>query len=219
MEAHLTLEIENVKGDKTYVEAHLTLEIENVKGDKTYVQAHLTLEIENVKGDKTYVEAHPTLEIENVKGDKTYVEAPGCGGPWAAFSSGAVEAHFTLEYQNVKGDICGGPLVLEAHLTLEYQNVKGDICGGPLVVEAPWLWRPLGKMRPCNTGLFLLPTVFIHRDAIPTAAHFSKTASTLVRVGVMGPHQVASVNCVQTKTRCCLYFQTNSRRKQRTKTK
>ena len=29
---------------------------------------------------------------------------PGCGGPWAAFSSGAVEAHPTLEYQNIKGD-------------------------------------------------------------------------------------------------------------------
>ena len=42
---------------------------------------------------------------------------PGCGGPWAAFSSGAVEAHPTLEYQNIKGDKtyveapgCGGPL-------------------------------------------------------------------------------------------------------------
>ena len=48
------------------------------------------------------MEAHLTLEYENVKGDKTYVEAPGCGGHWAAFSSGAVEAHLTLEYQNVK---------------------------------------------------------------------------------------------------------------------
>ena len=40
---------------------------------------------------------------------------PGCGGPWAAFSSGAVEAHPTLEYQHIKGDkTCGGPLVVEA---------------------------------------------------------------------------------------------------------
>ena len=29
---------------------------------------------------------------------------PGCGGPWAAFSSGAVEAHPTLEILNIKGD-------------------------------------------------------------------------------------------------------------------
>ena len=28
----------------------------------------------------------------------------GCGGPWAAFSSGAVEAHPTLDYQKIKGD-------------------------------------------------------------------------------------------------------------------
>ena len=28
---------------------------------------------------------------------------PGCGGPWAAVSSGAVEAHPTLEYQKIKG--------------------------------------------------------------------------------------------------------------------
>ena len=27
---------------------------------------------------------------------------PGCGGPWAAFSSGAVEAHPTLEYKKKK---------------------------------------------------------------------------------------------------------------------
>ena len=40
---------------------------------------------------------------------------PGCGGPWAAFSSGAVEAHPTLEYQKIKGDkTYGGALVVEA---------------------------------------------------------------------------------------------------------
>ena len=46
---------------------------------------------------------------------------PGCGGPWAAFSSGAVEAHPTLEYQNIKDD--------------------------KTYVEAPWLWRPLGSLQ------------------------------------------------------------------------
>ena len=35
----------------------------------------------------------PTLEYPKIKGDKTI-----CGGPWAAFSNGAVEAHPTLEY-------------------------------------------------------------------------------------------------------------------------
>ena len=29
---------------------------------------------------------------------------PGCGGPWAVFSSGAVEAHPTLQYLKIKGD-------------------------------------------------------------------------------------------------------------------
>ena len=36
-----------------------------------------------------------------------YIVGPGltCGGPWAAFSSGAVEAHPTLEYPKMKGDM------------------------------------------------------------------------------------------------------------------
>ena len=51
----------------------------------------------------------------------------GCGGPWAAFGSGAVEAHPTLEILNIKGDkTCGGSLVVVAP-------------GQPSVVE---LWRP-----------------------------------------------------------------------------
>ena len=52
----------------------------------------------------------------------------GCGGSWAAFSSGAVEAHPTLEYKKIKGDkdIFGGSLIVEAP-------------GQPSVVE---LWRP-----------------------------------------------------------------------------
>ena len=34
----------------------------------------------------------------------------GCGGPWAAFSSGAVETYPTLQYQKIKGDkTCEGP--------------------------------------------------------------------------------------------------------------
>ena len=44
---------------------------------------------------------------------------PGCGGPWTAFSSGAVEAHPTLEYHKIKGD--------------------------KTYVETPWLWRPLAN--------------------------------------------------------------------------
>ena len=32
---------------------------------------------------------------------------PGCGCPWAAFSSGAMEAHYTLEHQVVE---CPGQL-------------------------------------------------------------------------------------------------------------
>ena len=47
---------------------------------------------------------------------------PGCGGPWAAFSSGAVEAHPTLENQNIKGD-----------------KTYVEVPGQPSVVE---LWRP-----------------------------------------------------------------------------
>ena len=40
---------------------------------------------------------------------------PGCGGPWAAFNSGAVEAHTTREYQEIKGDEpCEGPMVMKA---------------------------------------------------------------------------------------------------------
>ena len=45
---------------------------------------------------------------------------PGCGGPWAAFSNGAVEAHPTLEYPKIKDKT---------------------------YVEAPWLWRPLGSLQ------------------------------------------------------------------------
>ena len=61
----------------------------------------------------------------------------GCGGTWAAFSSGAVEAHPTLEYPKIKGDKtyvedpgCGGPCAVfssgavEAHPTLEYLGDK-----------------------------------------------------------------------------------------------
>ena len=69
---------------------------------------------------------------------------PGCGGPWAAFSSGNVEANPTLEYQNITGDktyveahptlehpkIKGDKTYVEVHPTLEYQKIKG-ICGGP----------------------------------------------------------------------------------------
>ena len=73
-----------------------------------------------------------------------WLRPPGCGGPWAAFSSFAMEAYPTLEYQNIKGDKtyvrppgCGGPWAafgsgaVEAHPTLEYQQIKGDIYGGP----------------------------------------------------------------------------------------
>ena len=70
------------------------------------------------------------------------VEAPGCGGPWAAFSSGAVEAHPTLEYQKIKGDKVyveapgwEGPLVVEA-----------PGWEGPLVVEARRLWSPISRI-------------------------------------------------------------------------
>ena len=49
---------------------------------------------------------------------------PGCGGPWAVFSSGAVEAHFTVEYQN--------KIYVEAPLVVE-------VLGQSSVVE---LWRP-----------------------------------------------------------------------------
>ena len=48
---------------------------------------------------------------------------PGCEGPWAAFSGGAVEAHNIIEYPKIKGD--------------------------NTYVEAPWLWRPLGKYPDC----------------------------------------------------------------------
>ena len=48
---------------------------------------------------------------------------PGCGGPWAAFSSGAVEAHPNLEYQKIKGD-----------------KTYVEAPGQPSVVE---LWRPI----------------------------------------------------------------------------
>ena len=47
----------------------------------------------------------------------------GCGGPWAAFSSGAVEAHPTLDYKKIKGD--------------------------NTYVEALWLWRPLCICPAC----------------------------------------------------------------------
>ena len=51
---------------------------------------------------------------------------PGCGGPCAAFSSGAMEAHPTLEYQKIKG--------------------------GKTYVEAPWLWRLLGSLQWWSCG-------------------------------------------------------------------
>ena len=51
-----------------------------------------------------------------------YVEAPwlwrppGCGGPWATFSIGAVETNPTLNVsiQFVVHEICEGPMVVEA---------------------------------------------------------------------------------------------------------
>ena len=95
--------------------------------------------------------------------------SPGCGGLWAAFSSGPVEAHPNLEYTKIKD--CGGPWAafssggVEAHPTLEYTKIKGDKiyaeapwlwrppgCGGPLVVEAPWLRRPPSCGGPCATA-------------------------------------------------------------------
>ena len=78
--------------------------------------------------DATHMVIWPTLEHQKRKGDKTYVEAPGCGGPWASFSSGAMEAHPTLDKAHVEAPGCGGPWAsfssgaVEAHPTLEHQK-------------------------------------------------------------------------------------------------
>ena len=86
------------------------------------------------------------------------MEAPGCGDPWAAFSSGAVEAYPTLENKKIKCDKtyveapgCGDPWAafsrgaVEAYTTLEYQKIKSD----KTYVEAPWLWTSLGNYPAC----------------------------------------------------------------------
>ena len=52
------------------MEAHPTLEYQNIKGDKTCGGPLAAI-------SSGAVEAHPTLEYQNIKGDKTYVEAPG----------------------------------------------------------------------------------------------------------------------------------------------
>ena len=62
------------------VEAHPTLEPQNIKGDKNMWRSP------GCGGpwaafSRRAVETHPTLEYHKIKGDKTYVEALGCGGP------------------------------------------------------------------------------------------------------------------------------------------
>ena len=108
--------------------------------------------------------ANGKKQKQEINGDKTYVEDPGCGDPWAAFSSGAVVAHPTLEYQNIKGDKtyvedpgCGDPWAafssgaVVAHPTLEYPqkyNKRWQDMWRTLVVETPGqpsvveLWWP-----------------------------------------------------------------------------
>ena len=81
-----------------------------------------------------------------------------CGGPWVAFSSGAVEVYPTLEYMTRhtwRPPGCRGPWVafstgaVEVYPTLGYQNVKGD----KTYVEAPWLRRTLGDCPVLNPAL------------------------------------------------------------------
>ena len=69
------------------------------------------------------------------------MEAPGCGGPWESFSSGAVEAHPTLEYHKIE---CYTTCV-EAPWLWRPPGCGGPWCGVPLAVEFLWLWRPSPK--------------------------------------------------------------------------
>ena len=87
---------------------------------------------------------HPYIHTRTyMQGDKTYVEGPICGGPCAAFSSGAPPyPRIPTTYVEAPGQ----PSVVELwRPTIPYNTkiIKGD----KTYVEGPWLWRPLSSLQ------------------------------------------------------------------------